>query len=83
MEKTIYQEIMDECPENFVGHHHSDLYVLKNEVTKEIIERHFKMPTVMAVEFTDETTGHRCYEIPFNYEPYYKNNYKINHEKKI
>lgn len=71
MGKTIYQEIMEECPENFVGNYNSDLYIKKNEVTKEIIERHFKLPTVMAVEFTDETTGIQCYEIPFNYEPFY------------
>lgn len=67
--KTIYQEIMEECPENFVGNHCSDLYVLLNEKTKEIIERHYKFPTVMATVFTDQTTGKLCYEIPFGYDP--------------
>jgi len=67
-QKTIQQEIMEECPDNFVGHYQTDLYILKNEVTKEIIERHYKMPTVMAEEFVDQTTSVPCYEIPFGYD---------------
>ena len=71
--KTIYQEIMEECPENFVGNHASDLYILANKTTKVIIERHYKMPTVMATTFIDQTTGKLCYEIPFGYDPWILN----------
>ena len=71
MANNIYDDIMKECPENFVGYYCSDLYILCNETTKAIIERYYKMPTVMAVQFIDQTNGNLCYEIPFAYYPYY------------
>ena len=69
VEKTIYEEVIEECPQNFVGSHATDLYILKNAETTAIIERHYKLPNVMAVQFKDEVTGNPCWEIPFGYIP--------------
>ncbi len=70
--KTIYERITEECPNNIIGNHESDLYVLINEQTARIIEEQKEQGEVLNVStFTDNERKRACYDIAFAYDPFW------------
>lgn len=72
--KTIYQRITEECPANIVGHHESDLYLLKNDETTRIINEQKQAGELLNVTvFRNNETREQCYDIAFGYDPFWNN----------
>lgn len=68
---SIYEDIMKECPTNYVGHYESDLFLLKNDETTGIITRHKDIPCYSVSEFNHQVSKDRCYKIAFGYKPFW------------
>jgi hypothetical protein len=70
--KTIYQRIIENCPSNIVGNHESDLYLIKNRETTQIIKEQREAGEVLNITvFNDKITNELCYDIAFGYDPFW------------
>lgn len=71
--RTIYERFLTECSSNIIGHHASDLYVLKNSETTEIIKQQKASGEVLNITtFRDQETNRECYDIAFGYDPFWQ-----------
>ena len=68
--KTIYDRITQECPENYVGNHYSDLYIKANDKTAAIIREQQEQGEILTPS-TFRDGSQLCYDIPFAYSPYW------------
>lgn len=68
--KTIYERIMQECPQNFVGNHESDLYIIKTPETERIINEQKANGEILSPTIFGKG-NQKYYDIPFAYKPFW------------
>jgi len=62
---------MESCPENYIGHHESDLYIKANDTTTAIIKAYKVENTVNVTTFHNTETKELCYDVAFSYDPFW------------
>jgi hypothetical protein len=68
-DKSLYQQVVEAEVEH--DHHESDLYVEDTEVSRAILSQ-FPVSRRFSSGFTDQVTGKPWIDIPFAYEPFWK-----------
>lgn len=76
MSKTLYRRLVDAGFGELINHYQSDLYVVVTPETTKIIYEWLKENNynekLFINAFTDQITGRRTYDVPFNYDPWWK-----------
>lgn len=68
--RSIYQQLKDVVRPDEIDHHESDLYVKVTEESKRVIAEYpFRINVSV---FSDNITHSAWYEIPFEYEPFWR-----------
>jgi hypothetical protein len=68
--ESIYKEAIIRMQENEIGHHESDLYLKKNEVSKNLVGNYEYKKLVK--EFQSQIDKSIWFDIPFAYEPFFE-----------
>lgn len=81
---TLFQKLINAGLESDISHHDSDLYVVvssksTNVIYEWLLENNYHKEVFLSV-FTDQITGKRTYDVPFQYDPWWAT--KIAHRPK-
>lgn len=66
---SIYSEVKETG--GYISNHASDLYIEVNQVNLDILKR-YPLQKSNATKFVNQVTGNLCYDIPFEYDPYWE-----------
>lgn len=65
---SLYEEV--KATGGYISNHEADLYIEVNDVNRAILAK-YPIPHKNATQFRNEVTGKLCWDIPFEFDPYW------------